>query len=64
MVLAGLKNAEFCRTKHTYRSAEQASKNFQDDYELDFQGFLERTVDEGATEGFLYSNNGVKKAGR
>jgi len=45
-------------------TAEQASKNFQDDYELCFQDFLERTVDESATEDFSYSNNGVKKAGR
>ena len=45
-------------------TAEQASINFQDDYELDFQDFLERTVDESATEDFSYSNNGVKKAGR
>ncbi|MFH4608185.1 RelA/SpoT domain-containing protein [Vibrio alginolyticus] len=45
-------------------TAEQASQNFQDDYELDFQDFLERTVDESASEDFSYSNNGVKKAGR
>ena len=45
-------------------TAEQASINFQDDYELDFQDFLERTVDESATEDFSYSNNGVRKAGR
>ncbi|MDF4269318.1 RelA/SpoT domain-containing protein [Vibrio parahaemolyticus] len=45
-------------------TAEQASKTFQDDYELDFQDFLERTVDESAADDFTYSNNGVKKAGR
>ena len=45
-------------------SAEQASKTFHDDYELNFQDFLERTVDESAAEDFSYSNNGVKKAGR
>ncbi|OCH68987.1 RelA/SpoT domain-containing protein [Vibrio splendidus] len=45
-------------------SAEQASKTFHDDYELNFQDFLERTVDERAAEDFFYSNNGVKKAGR
>lgn len=42
-------------------SAEQASKTFNDDYELNFQDFLERTVDERAAEDFFYSNNGVKK---
>ncbi|CAH7227808.1 putative GTP pyrophosphokinase [Vibrio crassostreae] len=45
-------------------SAEQASKTFHDDYELNFQDFLERTVDENTAEDFSYSNNGVKKAGR
>lgn len=45
-------------------TAEQASKTFQDDYELDFQDFIERTVNESAAEDFSYSNNGVKKAGR
>jgi ppGpp synthetase/RelA/SpoT-type nucleotidyltranferase len=45
-------------------SAEQASKTFSDDYELDFQDFLERTVGESAAEDFSYSNNAVKKAGR
>lgn len=45
-------------------SAEQASKTFHDDYELNFQDFLERTVDESASEDFSYSNNAVKKSGR
>jgi len=45
-------------------SAEQASKTFSDDYELNFQDFLERTVDESAAEDFSYSNNAVKKSGR
>lgn len=45
-------------------TAEQASKNFQDDYELIFQDFLERTVDERTAEDFSYSNKAVKKAGR
>ncbi len=45
-------------------TAEQASKTFQDDYELNFQDFIERTVNESAAEDFSYSNNGVKKAGR
>lgn len=34
-------------------SAEQASKTFNDDYELNFQDFLERTVDERAAEDFF-----------
>lgn len=45
-------------------SAEQASKTFSDDYELNFQDFLERTVDESAAEDFSYSNNAVKQSGR
>ncbi|OOF33548.1 nucleotidyltransferase family protein [Salinivibrio costicola] len=45
-------------------TAEQASKTFQDDYELNFQDFLERTVNESTAEDFSYTNNGVKKAGR
>lgn len=43
---------------------EQASKAFDHDYVLDFQDFLERTVDEIAAADFSYSNKGVKKAGR
>lgn len=45
-------------------SAEQASKTFDDNYELSFQDLLERTVDESAAEDFSYSSNEVKKAGR
>lgn len=45
-------------------SAKQASENFLDDYELNFQDFLERTVGESTAEDFSYSNKAVKKAGR
>lgn len=45
-------------------TAEQASKNFQEDYELDFQSFLGRTVDEGSPENFSYTTRSVKNSGR
>lgn len=45
-------------------SAEQSSKRFSDDYELDFREFIERTNDESSLEDFSYSNKAVQKAGR
>ncbi len=44
---------------------EQALESFLDEYELDFQSFIERTIDdEKVAQAFSYSNKAVKKAGR